>query len=85
MFLLENANIFNFPQDSDSDSESENSSYQPKLIKRASNLLTRGKYKDNIPLKKRLYTLVKCVIEYVVSNSEIRHNRRDQSTYSVLL
>ncbi|XP_043487082.1 protein polybromo-1 isoform X7 [Polistes fuscatus] len=52
-------------KDSDSDSESENSSQQPKLIKRASNLLTRGKYKDNIPLKKRLYALVKCVIEYV--------------------
>ncbi|KAF3422745.1 hypothetical protein E2986_05859 [Frieseomelitta varia] len=51
--------------DSDSDSEFENSSHQPKLIKRASNLLTRGKYKDNIPLKKRLYALVKCVIEYV--------------------
>ncbi|KAL6428031.1 hypothetical protein ACFW04_008427 [Cataglyphis niger] len=57
--------LLEFDQDSDSDSESENSSYQPKLIKRASNLLTRGKYKDNIPLKKRLYTLVKCVIEYV--------------------
>ncbi|KAL6428032.1 hypothetical protein ACFW04_008427 [Cataglyphis niger] len=56
--------LLEFDQDSDSDSESENSSYQPKLIKRASNLLTRGKYKDNIPLKKRLYTLVKCVIEY---------------------
>ncbi|XP_011164312.1 protein polybromo-1 [Solenopsis invicta] len=57
--------LLEFDQDSDSDSESENSSQQPKLIKRASNLLTRGKYKDNIPLKKRLYTLVKCVIEYV--------------------
>lgn len=61
-----------YSQDSDSDSESENSSHQPKLIKRASNLLTRGKYKDNIPLKKRLYALVKCVIEYVVSNSKMR-------------
>ncbi|KYN02038.1 Protein polybromo-1 [Cyphomyrmex costatus] len=57
--------LLEFDQDSDSDSESENSSQQPKLIKRASNLLTRGKYKDNIPLKKRLYALVKCVIEYV--------------------
>ncbi|XP_066590432.1 protein polybromo-1 [Prorops nasuta] len=57
--------LLEFDQDSDSDSESENSSQQPRLIKRASNLLTRGKYKDNIPLKKRLYTLVKCVIEYV--------------------
>ncbi|XP_032671562.1 protein polybromo-1 isoform X2 [Odontomachus brunneus] len=56
--------LLEFDQDSDSDSESENSSQQPKLIKRASNLLTRGKYKDNIPLKKRLYALVKCVIEY---------------------
>ncbi|XP_043583645.1 protein polybromo-1 isoform X5 [Bombus pyrosoma] len=57
--------LLEFDQDSDSDSEFENSSHQPKLIKRASNLLTRGKYKDNIPLKKRLYALVKCVIEYV--------------------
>ncbi|RLU27258.1 hypothetical protein DMN91_001059 [Ooceraea biroi] len=57
--------LLEFDQDSDSDSESENSSQQPRLIKRASNLLTRGKYKDNIPLKKRLYALVKCVIEYV--------------------
>ncbi|XP_076646404.1 protein polybromo isoform X1 [Halictus rubicundus] len=56
---------FDQVNDSDSDSEFENSSHQPKLIKRASNLLTRGKYKDNIPLKKRLYALVKCVIEYV--------------------
>ena len=43
----------------------------PKLIKRASNLLTRGKYKDNIPLKKRLHKLVKCVVEYIVSNTKI--------------
>ncbi|XP_076249117.1 protein polybromo isoform X1 [Calliopsis andreniformis] len=57
--------LLEFDQDSDSDSEFENSSHQPKLIKRASNLLTRGKYKDNIPLKKRLYALVKCVMEYV--------------------
>ncbi|CAL7944798.1 unnamed protein product [Xylocopa violacea] len=57
--------LLEFDQDSDSDSEFENNSHQPKLIKRASNLLTRGKYKDNIPLKKRLYALVKCVIEYV--------------------
>lgn len=57
--------LLEFDQDSDSDCESESNS-QTKLIKRASNVLTRGKYKDNIPLKKRLYALVKCVIEYVV-------------------
>ncbi|XP_023290298.1 protein polybromo-1 isoform X3 [Orussus abietinus] len=57
--------LLEFDQDSESESESENNSQQPKLIKRASNLLTRGKYKDNIPLKKRLHALVKCVIEYV--------------------
>ncbi|XP_034942972.1 protein polybromo-1 isoform X2 [Chelonus insularis] len=55
--------LLEFDQDSDSDCESESNS-QPKLIKRASNILTRGKYKDNIPLKKRLHALVKCVIEY---------------------
>ncbi|XP_044019978.1 protein polybromo-1 isoform X3 [Aphidius gifuensis] len=58
--------LLEFDQDSDSDCEStESSSQQPKLIKRASNVLTRGKYNDNIPLKKRLYALVKCVTEYV--------------------
>ncbi|XP_063981856.1 protein polybromo-1 isoform X1 [Diachasmimorpha longicaudata] len=56
--------LLEFDQDSDSDCESETNS-QPKLLKRASNMLTRGKYKDNIPLKKRLHALVKCVIEYV--------------------
>ncbi|XP_074113520.1 protein polybromo isoform X2 [Cotesia typhae] len=55
--------LLEFDQDSDSDCGSESNS-QTKLIKRASNVLTRGKYKDNIPLKKRLYALVKCVIEY---------------------
>lgn len=74
MFQMQIVLRFQYLQDSDSDSESENSSQQPKLIKRASNLLTRGKYKDNIPLKKRLYALVKCVIEYVVSNSKIYQN-----------
>lgn len=59
--------LLEFDQDSDSDCGSESNS-QPKLMKRASNILTRGKYKDNIPLKKRLYALVKCVIEYMVSN-----------------
>lgn len=54
--------LLEFDQDSDSESDSE----QPKLIKRAPSLLTRGKYKDNIPLKKRLYALVKCVIEFMV-------------------
>ncbi|XP_043276955.1 protein polybromo-1 isoform X2 [Venturia canescens] len=52
-------------KDSDSDCESESNSQQPKFLKRASLMLTRGKYKDNIPLKRRLYALVKCVMEYV--------------------
>ncbi|XP_020708055.1 protein polybromo-1 isoform X4 [Athalia rosae] len=57
--------LLEFDQDSESDSDSENNLQQPKLIKRASNVLTRGKYKDNVPLKKRLHVLVKCVMEYV--------------------
>ncbi|XP_077277344.1 protein polybromo-1-like isoform X1 [Temnothorax americanus] len=57
--------LLEFDQDFDSDSESENSLQQPKLIKRASNLLRQWKYKDNIPLKKRLHVLVKCIMEYV--------------------
>lgn len=61
----------NWFQDSESDSDSENNLQQPKLIKRASNVLTRGKYKDNVPLKKRLHVLVKCVMEYVVSCSHL--------------
>ncbi|KAK0181294.1 hypothetical protein PV327_003587 [Microctonus hyperodae] len=56
--------LLEFDQDSDSDCGSESNS-QPKFMKRASNILTRGKYKDNIPLKKRLYALVKCVIEFM--------------------
>lgn len=56
--------LLEFDRESESESETE-CNQQPKLIKRASNLLTRGKYKDNIPLKKRLYALVKCVVEYI--------------------
>ncbi|XP_033210507.1 protein polybromo-1 isoform X3 [Belonocnema kinseyi] len=57
--------LLEFDRESESESETECNQQQPKLIKRASVLLTRGKYKDNIPLKKRLYALVKCAVEYV--------------------
>ncbi|XP_023319103.1 protein polybromo-1 isoform X2 [Trichogramma pretiosum] len=53
--------------ESESEEESEIHSH-PRLMKRASNLLTRGKYKDNIPLKKRLHKLVKCVVEHLTED-----------------
>ncbi|OXU25338.1 hypothetical protein TSAR_015577 [Trichomalopsis sarcophagae] len=58
--------LLEFDQESESEDEPDNA--HPKLIKRASNILTRGKYKDNIPLKKRLHKLVKCVIEYITDD-----------------
>ncbi|CAB0036173.1 unnamed protein product [Trichogramma brassicae] len=54
-------------KESESEEESEIHSH-PTLMKRASNLLTRGKYKDNIPLKKRLHKLVKCVVEHLTED-----------------
>ncbi|XP_058792072.1 protein polybromo-1 isoform X2 [Phymastichus coffea] len=59
--------LLEFDQESESEEENDVNSH-PKLVKRASNLLTRGKYKDNIPLKKRLHKLVKCVVEYVTDD-----------------
>lgn len=58
-------------QESESEVESETSTstLHPVLLKRASNTMTRGNYKENIPLKKRLFCLVKCVTEYVVSKT----------------
>ncbi|XP_075218433.1 protein polybromo isoform X4 [Lycorma delicatula] len=37
----------------------------PKKLSKAHRCLTRGKYLDNIPLKRRLYSLCKCLIDYV--------------------
>lgn len=54
-------------QYSDDSAAEDDSTDEPPLkkISKSTRCLTRGKYLDNIPLKRRLYSLCKCLIEYV--------------------
>ncbi|XP_046678722.1 protein polybromo-1 isoform X3 [Homalodisca vitripennis] len=55
-------------QYSDSEDDSGDEPAPPKTVvtsKGSTRCLTRGKYLDNIPLKRRLYSLCKCLIDYV--------------------
>uniref|UniRef100_A0A1B6CN38 Protein polybromo-1 n=1 Tax=Clastoptera arizonana TaxID=38151 RepID=A0A1B6CN38_9HEMI len=56
-------------QYSDSEDDSADDQPQQPVIKqqtaKSTRCLTRGKYLNNIPLKRRLYTLCKCLIEHV--------------------
>lgn len=62
--LLENIIFFSFQySDSEDDSADERATKRVK----SSKVLTRGKYLNNIPLKRRLYSLCKCLMEFVVN------------------
>lgn len=52
--------------DSEDDSGDEPPPKAQVTSKGSTRCLTRGKYLDNIPLKRRLYSLCKCLIDYVV-------------------
>lgn len=59
-----------FFQYSDSEDDSADDETQPtktsKKFARSPRCLTRGKYLNNIPLKRRLYALCKCLMDYTV-------------------
>jgi len=61
--------------DSADDDLSHSTSRTSKKFARSPRCLTRGKYLNNIPLKRRLYALCKCLMDYTVfisfSNFEI--------------
>jgi protein polybromo-1 len=52
--------------DSADDDLSHSTSRTSKKFARSPRCLTRGKYLNNIPLKRRLYALCKCLMDYTV-------------------
>lgn len=53
-------------EDDSADDESHSISRTSKKFSKSPRCLTRGKYLNNIPLKRRLFALCKCLMDYTV-------------------
>lgn len=53
-------------EDDSADDDLQSTSRTSKKFARSPRCLTRGKYLNNIPLKRRLYALCKCLMDYTV-------------------
>ncbi|VVC46092.1 Hypothetical protein CINCED_3A003697 [Cinara cedri] len=69
--LLDLGHQYSDSEDDSADDELQSTSRVSKKFVRSPRCLTRGKYLNNIPLKRRLYALCKCLMDYTTEHGRV--------------